>query len=363
MLRRALIGVSCSLFFLCDVIASPLDAVAAFQQLHASTLTEKTCERTYARAPQQFTFCAKELRNPGNAPYMMWHLDTAPEQPPRGVVILLHGLSDSPFYMGSIAQTAYQAGYHVVVGLLPGHGLRNGATEVLHDNTLRAIWRNYTDALVATAAHLSDKIVVGGFSTGGALATDFVLRNPGSVQGLLLFSGALALPDNAETLSKIPFAKAISKWMDGDYPQQGEAPYDNPYKYPDISSHAALILLDIIRNIRQALNESTGLKMPMFVAHSQADSVTPIEGVRGLLSFSVAEHTVVEIAESMDVCHAAVPLTTAQVRQINVKDPNPLVNCDSPEANPVHAQMAAMLDFYLRSLGVPSVDRDGVHPT
>jgi esterase/lipase len=316
----------------------------SFYDLHATTLTATVCHNEPTLADAQFVFCAEELRNAGNAPFVLWHRQfdgsMATDHP---VVVLLHGLSDSPFYLQSVAQAVHQAGMNVVVGLLPGHGLKTNSESILHDNNLRQIWRDYTDNLIAASNSLGNGIVVGGFSTGGALAVDHILRYPGQTKGLLLFSGALALADNAETLSKIPFAKWLSKWIDGDYPEAGT----NPYKYPNISSHAALILMDIIRNIRTGLHDSTGLKLPIFVAHSQSDNVTPIAGVEGLLSFSVAEHTVIQIAESMAVCHAAVPLTKQQVQQINEKDPNPLVNCDSPEYNPVHAQMIAMMQFYL----------------
>jgi alpha-beta hydrolase superfamily lysophospholipase len=322
--------------------------VAEFMALHSQTLTAQPCRSSSLLPPHAVVFCAQELRNDGNAPFVLRQpvaLQPA-AQPTSAVVVLLHGLSDSPFYLHSIAQAIHAQGLNVVVGLLPGHGLRTGAEQILHDNELRAIWRGYVDALIKASRPLGQQVIVGGFSTGGALAVDYVLRHPGEIAGLTLFSGALQLADNAESLSKIPFAKWLAKWMDGDYPEQGE----NPYKYPDISSHAALILMDIIRNIRTGLHDSTGLKMPIFVAHSQADTVTPIEGVRGLLSFSVAEHTVVEIAESMAVCHAAVPLNAAQVAQIGEADPNPLVPCDSPEANPIHPQMIAFLNSYLLSI-------------
>jgi alpha-beta hydrolase superfamily lysophospholipase len=321
-------------------------AVADFTALHSQTLTSQPCTEVSLLPEHAIRFCAQELRNDGNAPFILQHHTNSQQTTAPAVVVLFHGLSDSPFYLHSIATALHAQGVNVVVGLLPGHGLRTGAEEILHDNQLRAIWRDYVDALIAAVRPLGQQVIVGGFSTGGALAVDYVLRHPGDTAGLTLFSGALKLADNAESLSKIPFAKWLAKWMDGDYPEQG----DNPYKYPDISSHAALILMDIIRNIRTGLHDSTGLKMPIFVAHSQADTVTPIAGVRGLLTFSVAEHTVVEIAESMAVCHAAVPLTGQQVAQIGQADPNPLVACDSPEANPIHPQMIALLNSYLLSI-------------
>lgn len=346
MLRR--FGVLCflaGLWFLPPAFSQQISdpQLDAFIQLHSQTLSPSACSGDYDLAQEQYFFCAKELRNQGNAPFVLWQASTSPAP---AVVVLLHGLSDSPYYLHSVAQAIHAKGFNVVVGLIPGHGLTTNAETIFHDNNLRQVWRDYTDALITAVRPMGNKLLVGGFSTGGALAVDHILREPGSSDGLLLFSGALALADNAETLSKIPFAKVLGKWMDGDYQELG----DNPYKYPSISSHAALILMDIIRNIRSALHESTGLKLPIFVAHSQADTVTPIEGVKGLLTFSLAEHTVVEAAESMAVCHAAIPLSKEQVTHIGIKDPNPLVPCDSPEYNPIHAQMIAMMQFYLLNI-------------
>src|SRR5210317_740632 len=46
--------------------------------------------------------------------------------PAKGVAVLLHGLSDSPYSMRSIAQTLVDAGYNVVVPRMPGHGFAVG---------------------------------------------------------------------------------------------------------------------------------------------------------------------------------------------------------------------------------------------
>ena len=41
---------------------------------------------------------------------------------PRGVVLMLHGLTDSPYSMRSTAELFFKQGYHVLVPRLPGHG-------------------------------------------------------------------------------------------------------------------------------------------------------------------------------------------------------------------------------------------------
>lgn len=281
--------------------------------------------------------CAAGLRNDGNAPFILLH-----SQRTKPVIVLLHGLSDSPYYMRSIATTLHAQGHTVVVGLLPGHGI-DDPIDVLHSQDLASKWRDYTAQLINIAKPLGNKLVIGGFSTGGALATDYMLDNLTQVDGLMLFSGALRLASNAETLAKIPFAKWISKRIDGRYITTSL----NPYKYPEISNHAALILMDIIRDIRQKLADSTGVNIPIFAAHSQFDQVTPIEGIHQLISYAIAPHTLFEIDASMKVCHANLPLDQAQVSYISLDDPNPLSNCDALKANPVHRHMLAMAVNFL----------------
>ncbi len=291
----------------------PESVLSEFKQLHTNVMLQG-------------------LRHPGNAPYILSH-----PQPTAKLVVLLHGLSDSPFYLRSIATHLHQQGHTVVVGLLPGHGV-DDPLPVLHNNELAQIWRDYLSQLIRVTRGLGSKLYVGGFSTGGTLATDYMLDHLADVDGLLLFSGALRLADNAETLSKIPFAKWVSKIIDGEYVTASK----NPYKYPDVSNHAALVLMDIIRSIRQRLVDSTGVVIPIFAAHSHADQVTPITGIYELLNVTVGQNTFFAIDDSLNVCHANLPLDAQQVATIGIDDYNPLSNCDALAANPVHQHMLSM---------------------
>ena len=67
-------------------------------------------------------YSSDSLSFPGNFP-SNWNRSyelTVPS--PRGVAVLLHGLTDSPYSMLSTAQTLAGAGYNVVVPRMPGHG-------------------------------------------------------------------------------------------------------------------------------------------------------------------------------------------------------------------------------------------------
>ncbi|ETN73000.1 hypothetical protein NECAME_18566, partial [Necator americanus] len=54
-----------------------------------------------------------------------------PQGPPRGVAVMLHGLTDSPYSLRHIAQRYQKDGFAVVAVRLPGHGtVPSGLTEV-----------------------------------------------------------------------------------------------------------------------------------------------------------------------------------------------------------------------------------------
>ncbi|MDU0354310.1 alpha/beta fold hydrolase [Paraglaciecola aquimarina] len=171
---------------------------------------------------QMFKVCSDVLRNDGNGPFILHHNHVTDK-----VVVLFHGLSDSPFYLKSIAKALHQQGYNVVVGLLLGHG-KKYADKDMQDRSLSSRWRQHVSELVQLSRHLGTKTDIGGFSTGGILAIEYALLNPQSVHALVLFSGALALNDSVETLSKVWGVQSLLKWYDGEYSTAGP----NKYKYP-----------------------------------------------------------------------------------------------------------------------------------
>jgi len=93
---------------------------------------------------------------------------------PKGAVVLLHGLTDTPYSMRYIARLYYERGF-VAVGLrLPGHGTVPGAlTEITWQDMMAA-----TRLAVREAKRLSPQgtpLHLVGFSQGGALAVKYAL--------------------------------------------------------------------------------------------------------------------------------------------------------------------------------------------
>lgn len=159
---------------------------------------------------------------------------------PVGAVLLLHGLTDSPYTFRAIAQTLNARGFHVLGLRLPGHGTApSGLASVS--------WEDMAAALPMATRHLVDAvgdkpIHVVGYSTGAPLAVNYTLdaleeaglRVPDS---LVLVSPAVSLHRAAalagwkHTLSKVPGMGGLA-WLQ-------VLPEFDPYKYNSFPTNAA----------------------------------------------------------------------------------------------------------------------------
>jgi len=288
--------------------------------------------------PFEIKICSSVLKNEGNAPFILIPANA------KATVVLFHGLSDSPFYLKSIAEHLYRQGYLVIVPLTPGHGKLEADAD-MQDPLLKQRWLAHVDEVVALAHTTNEQVFMGGFSTGGVLAAHHLLNHPDSAQGLLLFSGAFQLSSSAETMASIWGIKTIAAWFDGEYSTDGP----NPYKYPKVASYSALMLMDVIEEVRALLEENTVSK-PIFAAHSLADLTTLYEGVESLLATMPGDHTEFKIDESFGVCHANLVLSSVQMMGVKFDHSrvNPLELCATPEANPLHRGMLQVLSHYMQ---------------
>jgi len=328
-----------------DQMKTIFDKSQSFSTIYEKELGKpRACNEDFKHG---IKFCFDTLKNDGNAPFILLPTLSQNRLKPRGVVVLFHGLSDSPYFMSSIGEFLRSKGYIVIAPLTPGHG-KIDANADMQDDNLKARWNQHTDQVMSFAMGLSKSddlpLVIGGFSTGGAFATQYTVNHPNQVAALLLFSGALELSGAAESMSSIWGMKTIAKWLDGDYKTEG----GHPYKYPSVASYSGLVLMDIIQDIRDDL-DGKKISKPIFAAHSLADSTTLFSGIEWLTTKVKGQHTVFKIDESYDLCHADVPISTVQI--VNLKFDKSKVNasekCVVPKANPLHGQMLLLLDTFL----------------
>src|SRR5262245_7970572 len=133
------------------------------------------------------------LEQPGN-----WNLTfELTSEKPRGAILLIHGLSDSPYSVRALAEHLHARGYLVTGLRLPGHGTAPSALVRVH-------WEDMAAAVRLAARDLAQRVGPGGklymigYSTGAALAVEYALaRLQGEAlppaSGLILISPAIGV--------------------------------------------------------------------------------------------------------------------------------------------------------------------------
>lgn len=185
-----------------------------------------------------------------------------PENPNGDAVLLVHGLGDSPFSFTDVAQHLASQGYLVRTVLLPGHGSKSGdlMLPTLED------WQNVVNHHIALLKPISNKLWLGGYSTGANLVTSEAL-NDDSIDGLLLFSPAFEPASSVVQWAKI--ASYVVTWADQD-------PETNYIRYNSLPMHGAAVYYDTV-NIVQADLENITYNKPVFMMMSEGDSVIDTE--------------------------------------------------------------------------------------
>ena len=169
---------------------------------------------------------------------------------PAGAVLLLHGMSDSPYTFRALAETLNARGYHVLGLRMPGHGTApSGLASVS--------WRDMAAAVAIGMRHLAaqmgDKpIHIVGYSTGAPLAVNYTLdaletdgsRVPSS---LILISPAVSL-HRAAALAGFKRRLAYVPGMGGLAWLQVLPEFD-PYKFNSFPTNAAEQVHGITRSV------------------------------------------------------------------------------------------------------------------
>ena len=212
-------------------------------------------------------------------------------QDPKGGVLLLHGLTDSPYTLRRIGQVLHDRGFFVLGLRIPGHGTLPSAI----GSSTREDWRAATRIGAAHVIrqlepHLPFWIV--GYSNGGTLALDYTLTNLEAPrddplrppQQLVLLSPALGVTRAAafarwhRPLSRFPpFAKLAWHTI---YPEH------DPFKYNSFPNNAGYQTHRLIGDVHDALDRS--------VRTGQIDALPPILTFQSLADATVLTNSVIE---------------------------------------------------------------------
>ncbi|WP_457576871.1 alpha/beta hydrolase [Desulfomarina sp.] len=260
-------------------------------------------------------------------------------------VILIHGLSDSPWFLrGLAAFFHFRLGYDVYLPLLAGHGLKD--PEKSMDSVSLEQWKENVEFAINSVSgkYKGRQLSVGGLSMGGALSYYFGCTNDAIDGELFLFSAAFGLKDGflgiegrvKELLLRTPVTRL---WK-----ENKELTGKNPYRYEYVSINSVkelARLMDEIRKLNKFFSRSGSFPKPVFSAFSEFDDVVSLRALKNLISVVGGEQlTEFRIPAAEKVDHASLvlnkPICGASGK---------ILEGENPLFEPMVESIAAMVGF------------------
>lgn len=199
----------------------------------------------------------------GNSPFELYpEANPGKEHPYRRGILLVHGLSDSPYFMRHLASVFCESGFRVMAVLLPGHGTRPG-------DLLDISWQEWLKTVefgIGQLAREVDEVYLGGYSAGGALSV-YQSGRDARVRGLFLFAPALKISSRAAFAvfhKSYSWLMPAAKWL-------AIKPDQDRYKYESFPKNAAAQMYALTRQVQRQIAK-TRLRVPVFAVASQDDA-------------------------------------------------------------------------------------------
>ena len=223
-------------------------------------------------------FSRGSLSYPGRWPVNWNRSFVLPNAQPTAGVLLLHGLSDSPYSMRTLGERLHKSGAWVLGLRIPGHG-------TAPSGLVETSWQDMAAAVRLAARQVKDKAAdrpfyVIGYSNGGALAIEYTLATldddslPGP-SGVVLLSpeiGVSKIAAFAVWQARLGHLLGLEKlaW-------NTVIPEYDPFKYGSFSINAGDLAYRITNHIQQRLSalQRTGkleTMPPVLAFQSSADA-------------------------------------------------------------------------------------------
>ncbi len=173
----------------------------------------------------------------------------------RGVAVMLHGLTDSPYSLLATANLFVGQGYHAVVPRMPGHGFAIGGLVQAH-------WEDWVAAARVAVRHAQtlmtpgQPLVLVGYSNGALLAVHYALRCDGDESSpcpdsLVLLSPAIAVTPFAR-LANLHHGVSWLPYFDK-FEWQDILPEIDPFKFTSFPKHAGWQTYQFSRHTQRLL--------------------------------------------------------------------------------------------------------------
>ena len=267
--------------------------------------TQETRDHEWLGYYERFSYFSPKKVRDGCHPRVMEHLES-----PEKAIVLVHGLTDSPYFMTAIGDYFFKnLGYNVYMPLLHGHGLKKpkGMEGVELEE-----WKANVNFAIKSAASHSGQISVGGLSTGGALSFYMAATKPKINGALYLFSAALDLAGGPLGLIGEIKERLLRTFLADVLDNQKPLIGDNPYRYNHIDMDGAQELARLIKEtdtIIDGFNQKDPFPKRVFAAHSECDTTADISGIEALQKVSVpGRFNFFRIPEHLGVSHASLVL-------------------------------------------------------
>jgi len=209
---------------------------------------DKTDQRSINR------YFKDSLSDPGRWPTNWNRSFVLPVETPAIGVLLLHGMSDSPYSLRSIGQLLHDHGAYVIGMRIPGHGQAPSGL-------LDVEWEDMAVAVRLAMNELQDKspgvpLYIVGYSNGGALAVQYTLdsltdESLKTVDGLVLISpeiGISKIAVLAKSQERLGHLLGLQKlaW-------NSLLPEYDPWKYGSFALNAAIQAYRITQEIQRQI--------------------------------------------------------------------------------------------------------------
>lgn len=270
-----------------------------------------------------------ERTRPGCEPFLEGDEDAARS------IVLVHGLSDSPFFVRALSREFASMGYRVFAPLLEGHGVMADFVDAAPAPSW-PVWVDNVAYAIEEASQGGREVSIGGLSTGGTLAVHAAVQASTRIDGaVFLFSPALAIAGAADYLFRLPFVSSLLGRFDRGVAFVETAPWGHPYRY----TRPAVDAVEQLEQLIIAIENQVPMQ-PVFAVHSEADRTASFTATERLVS-RAERGMLYRIGPDFQVSHASVVLD----EPVRARNGSPL-----EPANPLFTDMfAALRDFVLRN--------------
>lgn len=133
------------------------------------------------------------------------------------------------------------------------------------------VWRQQVRTHFAALAQNVDRAYIGGFSLGGALATEYALTGQGpEPEGLVALAPAWQLNGLRNYLWLAGIARVFADFVE-------EEPELNPVKYESVTLNAAVQIGNVLKQTQAAIDQAQPADLPLYLIATEADSVINLD--------------------------------------------------------------------------------------